>query len=43
MQMLTKICSKSESNLTFSYLNTDTEGANLRPMKTMRHDNVFFH
>jgi len=33
MQMLTKICRKSESSLWFSYENTVTEGTNLRPVE----------
>jgi len=36
MQMLTKICRKSESNLSFSYENSVTEGTNLRPVKAVR-------
>jgi len=36
MQMLTKICRKSESNLSFSYENTVTEGTNMRPIKAIR-------
>jgi len=30
--MLTKICKKLESSLSFSYENTVTEGTNLRPV-----------
>jgi len=36
MQMLTKISSKLESSLSFSYESTVTEGTNLRPVKTVR-------
>ena len=39
--MLTKICRKSESSLSFNYENTDTEGTNMRPIKTMRRDEPF--
>jgi len=41
MQILTKICRKSESSLSFSYENTITEGTNLRPIKAMRHYECF--
>ena len=37
MQMLTKICKKPESNLSFGYENTITKRINLRPVKTMYH------
>jgi len=39
--MLTKICWKSESSLSFSYENIITEGTNLRPIKAMRRDERF--
>jgi len=35
MQLLTKICKKSEASLLFSYENTVTERTNLRPIKAM--------
>jgi len=41
MQMLTNICRKSASSLSFNYENTVAEGANLRPIKAMRHDERF--
>jgi len=41
MQMLTKICRKSESSLSFSYESTVTEGTNLRPIKAIRRDERF--
>jgi len=41
MQMLKKICRKSESSLSFSYESTVTEGTNLRPIKAMRRDERF--
>jgi len=43
MQMLTKICKKSQSSLSFRYENTVNEGINLRPIKAMRRDERFFH
>jgi len=43
MQMLTIICRKSKSSLSFGYENTVTEGTNLRPIKAMWAMNVFFH
>jgi len=39
--MLTNICRKSESNLSFSYENTFTEGTNLRPIEAVRCDERF--
>jgi len=36
MQMLTKICRKSESILSFNCGNTVTEGTNLRPIEAVR-------
>jgi len=39
--MFKKICRKSESSLSFSYENTVTEGANLRPVKAVRRDERF--
>jgi len=41
MQMLTEICRKSESSLSFSYKSTVTEGTNLRPIKAIRRDERF--
>jgi len=41
MKMLTKICRKSELNLSFSFKNTDTQRKNLRPIKAMRRDERF--
>jgi len=41
MQILTKLCRKSESRLEFSYENTVTEGTNLRPIKSMRSNERF--
>jgi len=41
MQMLRKICRKSESSLSFSYENIVTEGTNLMPIKAMRRDERF--
>ena len=41
MQILTKICRKSESSLPFSYENTVIVGTNLRPVKAMRPDEGF--
>jgi len=39
--MLTKICRKAESSPCFSYENTVTEGANLKPVKAMGRDERF--
>jgi len=41
MQMLTKICRKSESNLSLHYENTVTEETNLRPIIPMYIDERF--
>jgi len=41
MQMLTEICRKSESSLSFSYKSTVAEGTNLRPIKAIRRDERF--
>jgi len=41
MQILTKICRKSESRLLFSYENTVTVRTNLRPIKPMRPNDRF--
>jgi len=41
MKILTKICNKLESSLSFSYENTATVGTNLRPIKAMRHHERF--
>jgi len=41
--MLTTICRKSESSLSFSYENTVSEGKKMRPIKAMRPDERFFH
>jgi len=41
MQMLTKMCRKSESSLLFSYESTVTEGTNLRPIKAMHRNECF--
>jgi len=38
MQMLTKICKKPESRLSYSYENTYTEVTNLRPIKAVHRD-----
>jgi len=43
MQMLTKICWKSGSSLSFSYENTVGEGKKLRPLKEMRRNDRFVH
>jgi len=41
MQILKKICRKSESSLSFSYENAVTNGTNLLPIKAMRRDERF--
>jgi len=43
--MLTKICRKSKSSLSFSYETTVTEGTNLRSVKAVGYAvmNVFLH
>jgi len=41
MQMLTKICRKSESSLSFSYENIVIVGANFGRVKAMRLDECF--
>jgi len=41
MQMLTQICRKSESSLSFRLENTVTEGTNLRPIKAVCRDECF--
>jgi len=41
MQMLTKICKKSVSSLSFSYENTVTDGTNRRPVKAVYRDERF--
>jgi len=40
--MVKNICRKYESCLSFSYENTATEGANLRPVTAVGRDELFF-
>jgi len=41
MQILTKICRKSESSISLSYENTVTEGTNLKQVKAVRRGKRF--